>query len=124
MREASTFRVDSRVQNYSLDLQDERLLAKLSAGHMVAQDAKYQPRCLVTLYNKDATMQDRSDKANSKLKVNQGIALAELLTYKYIMTTQELKMLLCSSLLISSNSIQIVLNNLGLNKMFGHTAPS
>ena len=91
---------------------------------MVAQDAKYQPRCLVTLYNKDATMQDRSDKANSKLKVNQGIALAELLTYKYIMTTQELKMLLCSSLLISSNSIQIVLNNLGLNKMFDHTAPS
>ena len=80
MREASTFRVDSRVRNYSLDLQDERLLAKLSAGDMVAQDAKYHPRCLVALYNKAATMQDRSDKDNS-VKVNQGIALAELLTY-------------------------------------------
>uniref|UniRef100_UPI00358DDC4D uncharacterized protein n=1 Tax=Myxine glutinosa TaxID=7769 RepID=UPI00358DDC4D len=46
LREASTFRLDSRVRRCALDLQDERLLAKLSAGDMVAQDAKYHPRWL------------------------------------------------------------------------------
>ena len=52
LREASTFRLDSRVRRCALELQDERQLAKLSAGDMVTQDAKYHPRCLVSLYNK------------------------------------------------------------------------
>lgn len=47
---------------------------------MIAQEAKYHPRCLVSLYNKVAVQQDKEglDTTNS---ANHGIALAELLTY-------------------------------------------
>ena len=80
IREASTFRLDSRVRRCALELQDERLLAKLSAGDMVAQDAKYHPRCLVSLYNKATSLQDKQ-KIDTTDKVNHGIALAELLSF-------------------------------------------
>jgi hypothetical protein len=79
-REARTFRLDSRVRKCAFDLQDERLLAKLSAGDMVAQDAKYHPRCLASLYNKAAALQDGGKQDRSD-RVSHGIALAELLTY-------------------------------------------
>ena len=56
LHEVSTFQVDTRVRNCSHVLQDERLLAKLSAGDLIAQDAKYQRRCLASLYNKAAAV--------------------------------------------------------------------
>lgn len=80
LREASTFRLDSRVRRCALDLQDERLLAKLSAGDMVAQDAKYHAKCLATLYNKTRSLQDKQ-KMDTTDEVNHGIALAELLSF-------------------------------------------
>ena len=40
LHEMSTFHLDSRVKKCALVLQDERLLAKLSAGDMIAQAAK------------------------------------------------------------------------------------
>lgn len=47
---------------------------------MVAQDAKYHPRCLVALYNKAAIPKDK-DTMNKTDKICHGIALTELLTY-------------------------------------------
>ena len=46
---------------------------------MIALEAKYHPRCLVTLYHKAAAlkMKDKHDKSD----VNHGIPLAELLAY-------------------------------------------
>jgi len=83
LREVTTLRLDSRVRKCAHDLQDERLLAKLSSRDMVAQEAKYHPKCLVALYNKavalqsakESNQQDRSD------ELSHGIALAELLAY-------------------------------------------
>ena len=43
LREVTTFQLDSLVQKCALDLQDKRLLAKLSSIDMVAQEAKYHP---------------------------------------------------------------------------------
>ena len=40
LHEVSTFYLDSRVQKCALVRQDERLLAKVSAGDMIAQEAK------------------------------------------------------------------------------------
>ena len=40
LREMSTFHLDSHVQKCLLVRQDERLLAKLSAGDMIGQEAK------------------------------------------------------------------------------------
>ena len=52
LRNASTFQVDVRVRQCAVKLQDTALLAKLSAGDMIAQEAKYHTQCLVSLYNK------------------------------------------------------------------------
>ena len=40
-------------------LQDEHLLTKVSVGDLIAQDAKYHPKWLVSLYNKAAAVQVR-----------------------------------------------------------------
>ena len=52
------FQVDTQVCNYCHVLQDEWLLAKLSAGGLIAQDAKHH-RCLASLYNKAAAVEDK-----------------------------------------------------------------
>jgi hypothetical protein len=44
--------VDARVREYATALQDQKLLAKLSEGDLVAIEAKYHPACLVLLYNR------------------------------------------------------------------------
>lgn len=55
---ASTFQLDARARKCALDLQDKRLLAKLSSGDMVGQDAQYHAKCLAALYKQaENTMQ-------------------------------------------------------------------
>ena len=44
-------------QKCALVLQDQQLLAKLSAGDMIVQDVKYNLKCLVSLYNKAEAVQ-------------------------------------------------------------------
>uniref|UniRef100_UPI00358E794D uncharacterized protein isoform X2 n=1 Tax=Myxine glutinosa TaxID=7769 RepID=UPI00358E794D len=69
-----------RVKQCALKLQDQELIAKLSSGDLVAQDAKYHAPCLVKLYNaasrKTAVVRQRNTDG-----VSHGIALAELLGY-------------------------------------------
>lgn len=78
LREVSTFRLDSGGRKYSLDLQAERLPAKLSAGDIVAQ-YKYHPRCLLSL-QQSCRLQDEGQQDGTD-KVSRDIALAELMTY-------------------------------------------
>ena len=51
---ASTFGVDFKVRQCALKLQDKQLLAKLSTGDLIAQNAQYHLQCLVhrALYNR------------------------------------------------------------------------
>ena len=83
LHRASTFRLDARVRKCSLILQDERLIAKLSAGDMVAQDALYHARCLAALYKKASTAEHAEDKEgeDETVKINHGLVLAELISY-------------------------------------------
>ena len=78
LRKASTFDLDRRVRKCALKLEDKSLIAKLSAGDMMAQDALYHVKCLVSLYNKardtKRTLDDQDD-------INHGIALGELVSY-------------------------------------------
>ena len=80
LHEAATMYLDSRVRKCARDLQDESLLAKLSVGDMVAIDAKYHLQCLVSLYNRASAL-STTRKTDESRKVNEGIALAELLAY-------------------------------------------
>ena len=74
LHSASTFGLDSRIRDCAVIVQDEALLAKLSAI-----EAKYHSTCLVSLYNRARSVSTESvDKEPSSLE---GIALAELVSY-------------------------------------------
>ena len=78
LHKASTFRLDASVRKCALNLQDDRLLAKLwSAGDLVAQDAQFHARCLASLYNRASSLNSKAGKDS----VSHGIILAELVTY-------------------------------------------
>ena len=78
LRNASTFEVDTHVRQCALKLQDKPLLAKLSAGDLIAQEAKYHPQCLTSLYNK---ARDTKEPESSLDDINHGIAFAGLVSY-------------------------------------------
>ncbi len=78
LRNASTFEVDIHVRQCALKLQDKPLLAKLSAGDLIAQEAKYHPQCLASLYNK---ARDTKEPESSVDDINHGIAFAGLVSY-------------------------------------------
>ena len=78
MRKASTFDLYKHVSKSALKLQDLPLLVKLSAGDLIAQDAQYNLKCLVSLYNKaraiTTTVEDQD-------YINHGRTLRELVSY-------------------------------------------
>ena len=80
MHHVSTFGLDARVRQCALQLQDQSLLAKLSAGDLIALEAKYHAQCLVSLYNR-ARQTKGSDEQEDSCTMNQGIVLAELVAY-------------------------------------------
>ena len=62
------------------DLQDENLLAKLSARDLIAQEAKYLAQSLTNLYNR-AHAKVSQDQDASDDQISKGIALAGLISY-------------------------------------------
>ena len=79
LHKVSTFNMDAKVRACALQLEDSALLAKLSSGDMISQDAVYHASCLVALYNKARSSSDTNDNQDSK--VLKGIALAQLIEY-------------------------------------------
>ena len=65
-----TFKVNSRALESARLLEDEALLAKLSAGDVMAQEVKYHPKCLTGL--------ERSKRNEDMIN---SLALAELVSY-------------------------------------------
>ena len=79
LHEASTFNIDTRVHECAHQLQDKVLIAKLSAGDMISQEAVYHAKCLVALYNK--AERSKQSTINGNEKRIQGIALAQLVAF-------------------------------------------
>ena len=75
----STFSLDPRVRQCAYTLQDERLLAKLSAGDLVALEASYHAHCVVFLYKKAKMVQEKDKE--EEVQRPDDIALAELVSY-------------------------------------------
>ena len=51
LHDVATFQADKRVRSCATLLGDTELLGRLSAGDMVALEAKYHTKCLLGLYN-------------------------------------------------------------------------
>jgi hypothetical protein len=60
-------------------LQDKPLLAKLSAGDLIAQDAQYHVQCLASIYNR--AREPKTYEESDVDTMNHGIAFAELVSY-------------------------------------------
>ena len=74
-----TFELDARVRKCAFALQDQKLLAKLSAGDLIALEASYHSSCITSLYKRAETV-CKDQAADTKFQL-EGIALAELITY-------------------------------------------
>ena len=61
LHESSTFGMDERVREAAMKLNDSVLLAQLSAGDLIAQEAKYHSKCLVSLYNRASRLDTKAD---------------------------------------------------------------
>lgn len=79
--EAATFILYSRVRECALLLENKYLLAKLSAGDMIATDAKYHPNCLSNLYNRARCIKRCEQSEQNCDDMFSSIALAELISY-------------------------------------------
>ena len=78
LHEAATFQIDKQVRTCAELLEDTELLAKLSAGDMVALEAKYHTKCLVGLYNRARKVKSIGLNSASEEEVTSRIAFAEL----------------------------------------------
>ena len=79
--QASTLQLDARVRKCALDLQDKRLLPKVSSGDKVAQFAQNHAKCLAALYNQAAKQKIECNEETGSSAIIHGIVLAELLAY-------------------------------------------
>ena len=79
--EAMAFKVNSRALESARLLEDEALLAKLSAGDVMAQEVKYHPKCLTGLYNRVRSLERSKRAAVSNEDMINSLALAELVSY-------------------------------------------
>lgn len=85
LRKAMTMKLNERLNRCATILNDVKLLAKLSAGDIVAQEFKYHPACLAALYNKEraklsAEEQSTCEETLSKREAY-AIAFSELVTF-------------------------------------------
>ena len=80
LHDAMMPKVTERVKRCAIELQDQKLIAKLSSGDLVAQDARYHANCLATLYNSHSRCAAQTQ-ANTSDGVSYGIALAELIGF-------------------------------------------
>ena len=62
-------------------LQDEKLLAKLGAGHLVALEAKYHAPCLASLYKRAERVKEEGEEDETSPRLPEGIALGELVSF-------------------------------------------
>ena len=81
LRSVSTLPLDTRVRQCAAALKDEKLLAKLSSGDLIAQEAEYHTQCQSMLYRNAAYAQREERDVEEMPHCLEGIALAELISY-------------------------------------------
>ena len=80
LHEAMTPQITRRVRQCALKTQNQKIIAMLSAGDLVALEAKYHTHCLVKLYN-TSRRNIEEDREENTDGVAHGLALVELIGY-------------------------------------------
>jgi hypothetical protein len=80
LHQVTTFEMDKTVRKYAYDTLDTGLLAKLSSGDLVSQEAMYHLKCYRELFH-NARSQYYNAETNTSNSQMHGIVLAELISY-------------------------------------------
>ena len=78
-RKASAFWLGINVRKAAMKLEYQTLLAKLSSGDFIAQEAKYHRPCLLSLYNRARGTNTPEESGVDNM--NNALAFAELVSY-------------------------------------------
>ena len=79
---ASTLNVDKKVRDCAVLLNDRKRIAKLSAGDLIAIEAKYHVKCFVRLYNRARPFKQHDSKPADDTPMDvEELAFAELIVY-------------------------------------------
>ena len=81
LTKAQTLGLDKRVRDAAVSLRDEKLLARLSEGDLIAVEAVYHKTCLAALYNRVRNLNGSTSGEESEQSIIEGVALAEVLEY-------------------------------------------
>lgn len=85
LRQAMTMKLNKKINDCAKTLNDGKLLAKLSAGDVIAQELKYHPACLVALYNRERAFLNVQKQKNAEDTLQRQdvypMAFSELVTY-------------------------------------------
>ena len=81
LHECQTLYLDMTVRNIAHDVNNTKLIAKLSEGDMVATEAKYHHVCLTKFYNQYRTINRNRSIEMNELELIKGIALSELYAF-------------------------------------------
>ena len=83
LHETSTYGIDSNIRKCVLQLQDEKMLAKLSVGgDVMAHDLQYHLLCLQAYYRKAESVKKAGrQQSESNIDVLKGLAFAEVISY-------------------------------------------
>ena len=77
----STLGLDNRVRECASLLNDEKLIAKLSGGDLIALEAKHHTQCLSMLYRKAQYANEEGEESEQPRLRLDGIALAQLVSH-------------------------------------------
>ena len=80
LRKVETMSLDTRVRQIAEELRDTKLLAKLSAGDMIAVDAQYHLKCLAALYNRERSRKRRLNETPHHINA-ESLAFANVVSY-------------------------------------------
>ena len=76
-----SFEMGKKVREAAAELLDERLIAKLSEGDLVATESKYHKSCLAEFYNKVRTFASKASIAEQEKSIVEDIVVAEIERY-------------------------------------------
>ena len=81
LHHARTLGLDKRIRDAAILLSDDKLLARLSEGDLVAIEARYHKNCLTILGNRVRAIKSSKPAADVEYEIIYGVVLAEIVSY-------------------------------------------
>ena len=85
----TSLEMDKKIRDSAAEMLDERLIAKLSEGDLIATESKYHKTCLAEFYNKVRKVSPKMSTEEQEKEIVEGIVIAEIEHYMKSIIEQE-----------------------------------